>query len=229
MHLGKKQTMSASLGSVTNAVSAPKGGWNKSLLIHIAVELVLFGVAAVFFIRRTNAIQAELDIVKHNMMIQDQRQQEMMRLIQQLYADKPSLPSQPAASQRKQQPKVSFANPVETFEPQQQQFNPPPFKQQQQPIQPPQQQPKQQAPSFFGGGGKSPLDTIMNIMPAIMPAMMGGGGQANIVITELQKPMPRPDVQVVNEDDDPDVEEALKVGGSLSSISEEDEDDEKSA
>ena len=52
----------------------------------------------------------------------------------------------------------------------------------------------------------SMLDGIMNLLPAMMPLMSGGQSKASSIMAELnQKPL----VEILEDEDDPDVTEAL--------------------
>lgn len=221
--------------STTNTDAKGSSSWFNSSTIHIAVEVIVFGAAVFFFMKRTKAMQEEINLLKQQLMVQDQRTQELLKHVQQLYSMIEGKPPQAFPQPMPQPPKQQEAYQAPPQQPaavayQQQ----PPQQQQQRAARPPrsfmstqpeqQRRPAQEQQQQPFRGMKNPLDTIMGIMPAIMPAMMGGPSEANIVITELKKPMPKPDVvEVMSEDEDPDIEEALN-GGPLKAIEEEEED-----
>jgi len=193
------------------------------MYVHIIIEALVFGVSAFLLYRKLKGMQQEIDMLKHQAMMQQQNSQELMSHIEQLY-QLINKPGAAAAAPRKN--KVSFAEPLQVPLGPQAQTQAPPQPQQQQQQRP--RQPFGEAPQPQQEYRKAlnPLDTIMNIMPSIMPAMMGSS-PTSMIITELKKPMPKPDVEVVNDEDDPDVEAALREGRKgLAVISEENSDDE---
>jgi len=74
---------------------------------------------------------------------------------------------------------------------------------------------QQQQQAQKSGGGNM-MDTIFNILPSVMGPLMSGN-KSGMIIAELEKPLQpavpqqqEPTVEVCNEDDDPDVAEALE-------------------
>ena len=66
------------------------------------------------------------------------------------------------------------------------------------------------------------MDTLLNIIPTMMPLMAGGGGgSSENIIKQMERDMERekPSVQVVDDPEDDDLSEALQEALHPSSVS----------
>lgn len=219
----------------------------------MVTEAVVIASVTFLMIKKINGVKAEVDQLKGMVMSQDQRLLEAMKHIKHLYdiIDQLGRRSQPiqSVSQPSVQPVVqSVAQPITPTMSSQPSLSQsvelpplvPPQQQLQQQIYASQaaQQAQMQAQMFHQAqqvqmqtqqqpqrrpAGVNMLDTILNIVPAMMGPMMSSNTHT-MIINELEK-TPKPNVEIINEEDDPDVLavfEGSTEGTKLPTILEED-------
>ena len=174
--------------ATTVSTSTTGGGFkmNKGLIIHVISEVVVFSVAVLLITRSINKVKTEVQQLRERV---DKQEEMIGRLIQQVeMLTMRSAPVMPRPSPMMYQ-NMRTAAPMNH---QGQSGNKPPSA----PSTP-------QVPSM--------MDSLFNIIPAMMPMM--SGGKTGMIITELEKPFkPEPSsVEVVDDEDDPDINEALEA------------------
>lgn len=239
----KSLNMSAAMkGTAPAAAATPATSSLSAMLtptVHLIVEALVIGGLAFMMNRRLKQLENETEQLKVRLQQQEQRSQDNLKHIKELYAlvdslrsgsgrredfipMRPTTPMQhPAQPQRTQHPQGQFVNNQQQVQQQHQQ-----------------QRMAQQGggmpgmPGILGGLGNmgDMMGTILSIAPTMMSTFMTPN-TANDVIIELAKPMEKDavkaNVEIVNEDDDdPDVAAALHED-QLPSIAEEEYEDEK--
>ena len=238
---------------------------NKSLLIHAAVETLVFAVVSLIFFKKLNGLKQEVDQLKAKVASQEVFNKQCVANISEVYQilqDFVKMPPKSNFSKPSQEPYNSPSpSPPQSNHNnrQQQQSNPvtpvikpsmPSFMQQQQDMMMKNFQLNSMPSGFMqvqggmgmgmpfpmnagfepmitieqvsmspdhhghhqkqGGGGGGILDSLMTMMPTMM-TMMAPNPSA-MIIKELEKQNEnnvKPSVEVMNEEDDPDVVEAL--------------------
>ena len=178
---------------------------DKTLIIHVVSEAVVLSFVAWFLMKKINETKKELDDLKLALSAQEQHNKTCEYHINRLYSivtgGRPQQQGQggrPESFDHPQRPPPSFEDLANRASFQQQmQLS----ESQKHPPSPPQQQQQRSQPSI------SMFDGLINMLPSIMPLMSAGQDNASLVIRELSKKPPT--VEVIDEEEDPDILEAL--------------------
>lgn len=171
---------------------------NKTFLIHVVIEAVILGVITIVTFKKMSALRTEVESLKALVQQQTEQNKQCFAHIQKLYSSvdmimdnmqQPSAPPQRRApSMYREQRMAAKESPL---------FYPQP------PMSVPQQQPQQQQ--------KDPdvLFSLLNMMPAMMVPNPAASIMAELEKSSQVQQQPKPSVEVINEEDDPDIQEAL--------------------
>lgn len=187
---------------------------NKTFIIHVVLEAVILGVVTVVTFKKIGTLQKEVDNLKAIVAQQGEQCKQCFAHIKQLYEHIDTLMQQlqapsrrPAASFRDRERNRSRDSPL--FYPQ-----PPPSiipssilshaQNLQQTMQQTIQQAMQQQSNTQQPKEPDVLFSILNMVPAMMAP-----NPAATIISQLETQEPKPSVEVINEEDDPDIQEAL--------------------
>ena len=171
---------------------------DKTLIIHVVSEAVVLSLAW-FLMKKINETKKEMDDLKLALSAQEQHNKTCEYHINRLYSivtgGRPQQQGGRSESfDHPQRPPPSFEDLANRASVQQQmQLS------ESQKHPPSQQQRPQPSVSMFDG--------LINMLPSIMPLMSAGQDNASLVIRELSKKPPT--VEVIDEEEDPDILEAL--------------------
>lgn len=188
---------------------------NKTFIIHVVLEAVILGVVTVVVFKKIGTLQKEVDSLKAIVAQQGEQCKQCFAHIKQLYEHIDTLMQQSqappsrrhAASFRDRERNRSRDSPL--FYPQ-----PAPSiipssilshaQNLQQTMQQTMQQAMQQQSNTQQPKEPDVLFSILNMVPAMMAP-----NPAATIISQLETQEPKPSVEVINEEDDPDIQEAL--------------------
>ena len=179
-----------------------------SLIVHAVTEVAVVGVLTAYLISKINANAKEIEELKAKLVEQDKHNQEMVFHINRLYSAIPPQ-RQPAQSSAQPAQPAQTPQPQSSFLPPSSSPPPPSFVSLSTPNTHEENLRKhatlQQSINNQMG---SMLDGFMNILPVMMSA--GGQSKADAVLEELNK---KPTFEILDDEDDPDVAEALVSSG----------------